>query len=67
MPVTRIAEEMGNRLYANSVVLGYLIAVTKLLSKDVVKEVLAKNVPNKTVKDNLKAFEVGYAKGEWLR
>lgn len=67
VPLTRIAEEVGNRLYANSVVLGYLIAVTKLLSKNTVKEVLVKNVPKKTVEANLKAFEMGYAKEEWLR
>ena len=67
VPFTRIADEVGNKLYANSVVLGYLIAVTKLLSKNIVRKVLARNVPKTTVEANLKAFDIGYNRGEWLK
>ena len=62
VPFTKIAESLGNKMYANSVVMGYLIALTNLVSKNVVKDVMAKVLPKKTVEDNLKAFEIGYEK-----
>jgi len=61
VPFTKIAENLGNRLYANSVVLGYLIAITELAPKELVIEVLSRNVPKKTIRDNINAFEMGYA------
>lgn len=65
VPLTRIAESLGNKLYANSVVIGYLVALTKLVSKETVKKVICCRVPKSTVENNLKAFEIGYSK--WSR
>ncbi len=63
VPFTRIAKKIGSKVYANSVVLGYFAAVTNIVSKDVLRETLARNVPPRTVEANLKAFDEGYKIG----
>ena len=59
----KIAEELGNRIVANVVMLGFTCAVTKIVSPGALKDAIKKGVPRKFLDLNLKAFEVGYNKG----
>ncbi len=59
VPATRIAEELGNRIVVNMVMLGFLTAVTGLLSEDAVREAVRSSVPRGTEELNLMAFSRG--------
>ncbi len=63
IPATRIAEELGTRISANIVMLGFLTGVTGLLSREAMEESVASSVPAKTVELNLKGFAKGYEHG----
>jgi 2-oxoglutarate ferredoxin oxidoreductase subunit gamma len=63
LPATRIAEELGNRLFANLVVLGFFSAVTGAVSPDAMKKALPGLVPDRFLKKNLQAFDRGYEYG----
>jgi 2-oxoglutarate ferredoxin oxidoreductase subunit gamma len=60
LPATRIAEKIGNRLFANLVVLGFFSAVTGAVSADAMKKALPGLVPDRFLKKNLQAFDEGY-------
>jgi len=60
IPSTRIAEDMGRRIIANIVMLGYFTAVTGLVSADAMKSAIKKYVPKGTEELNLGAFQRGY-------
>ncbi|MBS7647269.1 MAG: 2-oxoacid:ferredoxin oxidoreductase subunit gamma [Candidatus Bathyarchaeia archaeon] len=66
VPATRIAEEFGNKIVANTVMLGALTAITGIVDKEAIKKSIAANVPKETEELNLKAFEKGYEYGENL-
>ena len=63
VPATRFAEELGNRLFTNLVALGFLTAVTKVVSADAMKKALPGLVPDRFLKINIKAFEKGFNHG----
>jgi 2-oxoglutarate ferredoxin oxidoreductase subunit gamma len=63
IPSTRIAEEMGNRIFANVVMVGFFTAITKLISDDAVKKALPSSVPERFINLNIEAFERGYQFG----
>ncbi len=63
VPATRIAEELGNRLFANLVVLGFFTAVTGAASPEAMKKALPGLVPDRFLSANLKAFDKGYEYG----
>ena len=63
IPATRIAEEVGNRLFANLVVLGFFSAITGAVSADAMKKALPGLVPDRFLKVNLQAFDKGYEHG----
>lgn len=54
-----IAEDLGNELVANMVVLGFLQESTKLCSKEVLFEIIKDNVNNEFVDIDIKAAERG--------
>lgn len=57
---TSLAQQAGNVRTLNVVMLGALAATGKLpCSNETLKQVIAENVPRKTVDVNLKAFELG--------
>jgi 2-oxoglutarate ferredoxin oxidoreductase subunit gamma len=62
-PATRIAEELGKRIVANIVMLGFLAAVADVVSHDAMKESILDSVPKGTEDLNLEAFEKGYEHG----
>jgi 2-oxoglutarate ferredoxin oxidoreductase subunit gamma len=64
VPSTRFAEELGNRITANLVMLGFFTAVTKLVSPEAMKKALPGLVPDRFLDLNIKAFDKGYEYGE---
>ena len=66
IPSTRMAEEMGNKIVANIVMLGFFTAVTQIVSADSVRKAIPGSVPSRFVDLNLKAFEKGYEYGKEL-
>jgi 2-oxoglutarate ferredoxin oxidoreductase subunit gamma len=68
IPATRFAEELGNKMMANIVMLGFLSAVSELVEPESLKQAVLETVPPKTRDKNSIAFDRGreYA-GEILK
>jgi 2-oxoglutarate ferredoxin oxidoreductase subunit gamma len=64
IPSTRFAEELGNRIIANLVMLGFFTAVTKIVSPEAMKKALPGLVPSRFLDLNIKAFDKGYEYGK---
>lgn len=64
IPATRFAEELGNRIFANVVILGFFTAITKLVSKEGMEKAVADSVPERFVEANIKAFNKGFEYGK---
>ncbi|GIV15654.1 MAG: 2-oxoglutarate ferredoxin oxidoreductase subunit gamma [Armatimonadota bacterium] len=60
VPATRLAEELGRRIVANIVTLGYFTAVTGWLRRESVQKAIENTLPARVVPLNLNAFERGY-------
>ncbi len=63
VPATRIAKELGRSAVANIVMLGFLTAVSDLISVDAMKKSVLKSVPKGTEALNIQAFDLGYQCG----
>ena len=63
IPATRIAEEMGNRIFANVVMIGFFTAVTKVVSPEAMKKAIPGAVPSRFIDINIEAFDRGYNYG----
>tara|TARA_B100000315_G_scaffold60140_2_gene54547 strand:+ start:4697 stop:5254 length:558 start_codon:yes stop_codon:yes gene_type:complete len=63
VPSTRFAEELGNRIFANLVALGFFTAVTDIVSPEAMKKAVPGLVPDRFLEINIKAFEKGYDYG----
>ena len=61
---TRIAEKLGNRLYSNFVMIGFIVAITKVVPKQALLDAIPGTVPDRFVQKNVDVFEQGYAIGE---
>ena len=59
IPSTRIAEELGKKMMANIIMLGFFTAVTKAVSADAVQSTVAESVPKGTEEMNVIAFNKG--------
>lgn len=60
IPSTRFAEELGNRVFANLVMLGFFTAVTNVVSSEAMKKALPGLVPDRFLDRNIEAFDKGY-------
>lgn len=63
VPATRLAEEMGRKIAANIVMLGFFAAVTDVVSVEALREAVRTSVPKGTEEFNLQAFDKGYEYG----
>jgi 2-oxoglutarate ferredoxin oxidoreductase subunit gamma len=63
VPSTRFAEEMGNRIFANLVMLGFFTAITRVVTPEAMKKALPGLVPKRFLELNIRAFERGYSYG----
>ena len=64
IPSTRFAEEMGNKMMANIVMLGFFSAVYDLISVKALRKAVLTSVPEPTREINAQAFERGREYGE---
>jgi 2-oxoglutarate ferredoxin oxidoreductase subunit gamma len=60
IPAARIAEELGNRIVQNIVVVGFATAAAEIVEAEAVKESVKSSVPAALTDLNLHAFEKGY-------
>ena len=60
MPCTRYAEEMGLKMAANIIMVGFVAGITGTVTVDALRDTIAKSVPKGTEEKNLKAFDRGY-------
>ncbi len=67
IPATRIAEELGKRMVLNSVMVGFVTAVTNLLRAESVRDAVTDSVPKSFLELNLRAFEKGLEYGAIAR
>ena len=64
IPATRIAEsEIGRRIVANIVMLGFLAANVDVVSMESMREAVLTSIPKGTEELNMRAFEQGYLYG----
>jgi 2-oxoglutarate ferredoxin oxidoreductase subunit gamma len=61
IPATRLAEELGRRIVANVVMVGFFTAVTGVVSREAIEKAIESSVKAKTIGLNLEAFNAGYA------
>jgi 2-oxoglutarate ferredoxin oxidoreductase subunit gamma len=64
IPSTRFAEELGNRVFANLVMLGFFTAVTNIVTTEAMKNALPGLVPDRFLDRNIEAFDKGYNYGQ---
>jgi len=64
IPSTRFAEELGNRIIANLVMLGFFTAITEAVSPEAMKKALPGLVPGRFLELNIRAFDRGYDYGK---
>lgn len=67
IPATKLAEELGNKIVANVIMLGFLTAVTGMVSYDAMKQSILDRVPKKYADLNIRAFETGYTHGKMAK
>ena len=63
VPATRLAEQLGKKVVANIILLGFFTAQTRLLSQEAMRKAIQSSVPSRFTSLNLRAFEVGYEHG----
>jgi 2-oxoglutarate ferredoxin oxidoreductase subunit gamma len=60
---TRMATNLGKRIVANIVMLGFFTATTKIINYEAMKKAVLSSIPKGTEELNSKAFEEGYQFG----
>jgi 2-oxoglutarate ferredoxin oxidoreductase subunit gamma len=63
IPATTLAREMGRVVVANIIMLGFLAAVSNVVSPQALKKSILATVPEGTGEFNIKAFTLGYEYG----
>jgi 2-oxoglutarate ferredoxin oxidoreductase subunit gamma len=63
IPATHMAQEIGRPVVANIIVLGFLAAVSDLVTSEGLKKAVMDSVPKGTEELNAKAFDLGYQYG----
>ena len=61
---TRLAEKLGRTIVANIVMLGFLTAVTDVVSYEAMENSLLASIPPGTEELNLNALKTGFAEGQ---
>lgn len=64
IPATVTANELGNKIVANMVMLGAVTAMTKVVHPDSLKSAMKDLLPSETLELNFKALEEGYDLGK---
>ncbi|MFX1293920.1 MAG: 2-oxoacid:acceptor oxidoreductase family protein [Promethearchaeota archaeon] len=64
IPVIKMANELGNRVIANIIMIGAVLGVTQLISQSAIKKAVVDSVPNDLRELNLIALQKGFKIGE---
>ena len=67
VPSTRFAEEMGAKIVANIVMLGFFTAITGVITPEAAKKAVSDSVPQRLVDLNLRAFDKGFQFGQEVK
>lgn len=60
IPATYLAEELGRRIVANMIMMGFFTGVTTIVSRESMEQSIKNSVKPKTVDMNLEAFQRGF-------
>jgi 2-oxoglutarate ferredoxin oxidoreductase subunit gamma len=63
IPASRMAQELGRVVVANIIMLGFLAAISDIVSYEALKGSILDSIPQGTEEFNMKAFELGYNYG----
>ena len=63
IPATRMAENLGNKMMANIIMIGFCTAITGAVSTEAAQSTIVKSVPKGTEERNVEAFTKGYDYG----
>jgi 2-oxoglutarate ferredoxin oxidoreductase subunit gamma len=63
IPAARFAEELGNSMVLNMIMIGFLAGTTGLIQPEAAKKAIAVSVPGHFVELNHRAFDKGYEYG----
>jgi len=63
VPATHLAEDLGRRIVANVVMLGFVVATTEITSPEAMKQAVLASVPKGTEELNKRAFDAGFEYG----
>ena len=63
IPATKLAEDLGRRIVANVVMLGFFTAATDLVKRESIEEAIKTSVRANVVELNMKAFTAGFEYG----
>jgi 2-oxoglutarate ferredoxin oxidoreductase subunit gamma len=64
IPATKLAEELGKKIVANVVMLGFFTAVSGLVRREAVEDAIRSTIAPRHLELNLRAFAAGYAYAE---
>ncbi len=64
IPATRIAEQLGRKIVANIIMIGFLTAITGIITKRSAEEAIKTSIPKGTEELNLMAFQKGFEHGK---
>lgn len=60
VPAMRLAEEMGKKVVANIIMLGFFTGKSNVVSREAMEQAISSSVPSRFVELNLQAFRRGY-------
>jgi 2-oxoglutarate ferredoxin oxidoreductase subunit gamma len=63
IPASSMAQELGRVVVANIIVLGFLAAISDVVSYEALKSSILDSIPQGTEDFNMKAFDLGYKYG----
>ena len=63
IPASRMAQDLGRTVVANIIMLGFLAAISDIVSHEAIKNSILDSIPRGTESFNMKAFELGYNYG----
>ncbi len=63
IPASRMAQELGRSVVANIIMLGFLAAMSDIVSYEALRKSILDSIPQGTESLNMKAFELGHKYG----
>jgi 2-oxoglutarate ferredoxin oxidoreductase subunit gamma len=60
IPATNISKELGNEKLLNVIMLGALIKITGIVSREGIEKAISETIPNRFISINLKGFNKAY-------